>query len=66
MLKSNQPTITVEFKDVYGVRTCYPVCEAARTFARIAGTKTLTADTLRHVKDLGFTVRLAPQPELVL
>ena len=63
MLKSPQPTIRVEIKDVYGVRTVYPVCENARTFALIAGTKTLTRDTLRHVKDLGYAVVLA-QPVL--
>jgi hypothetical protein len=57
------PSVKVEIKDVYGVRTVYPVCENARTFAAIAGTKTLTKDTIRHIKDLGFAVVLV-QPEL--
>jgi hypothetical protein len=61
MLKPIQPSVTVEFKDVYGTRTCYPVCENARSFAAIAGTKTLTPAVIRHIKDLGFAVVLAPQ-----
>lgn len=65
MLKPIQPSVTIEIKDVYGVRTAYPVCENARSFAAIAGTKTLTKDTLRHIKDLGFAVVLAEQ-QLVL
>jgi len=56
---STQPTIDIEIRDVYGVRTAYPVCETARTFASIAGTKTLTKETLSYIKDLGYAVRLA-------
>lgn len=57
------PSVKVEIKDVYGTRTVYPVCENARSFAAIAGTKTLTKETIRHIKDLGFAVVLA-QPVL--
>ena len=62
MPTSTQPTIRIEVKDVYGVRTAYPVCENARTFALIAGTKTLTRETLARIKDLGYAVQLvAPE-----
>ena len=49
--------ITVEIKSVYGEIKCYPVCDKAKAFAAIAGTKTLTAHTLGKVRDLGYTVR---------
>lgn len=56
-------TILVELKDVYGERKVYPVCDKAKTFAVIAGTRTLTPATLNLIKDLGYTVNVkASQP----
>ena len=49
-------SITVEIKDVYGSRVVYPACEAAKAFARIAGTKTLTPAALREIETLGFAI----------
>jgi hypothetical protein len=49
--------IEVTIKKVYGNRVIYPVCPTARDFARIAGTKTLTPETLRRVRDLGYSIR---------
>ena len=49
--------ITVEIKSVYGEIKVYPVCEKAKAFALIAGTKTLTAGTLKLVRELGYTVK---------
>lgn len=49
-------SITVEIKDVYGSRVVYPACEAAKAFARIAGTKTLTPAALREIEALGFGI----------
>ena len=40
--------ITVQIKTVYGVEQVYPACQRSRLFAEIAGTKTLTAETLRR------------------
>ena len=51
-------SITVEIKDVYGSRVVYPACEAAKSFARIAGTKTLTPAALREIEALGFGIEV--------
>ena len=48
--------ITVTIKSVYGVDKMYPACENARRFAEIAGTKTLTAHTIRQIKAMGILV----------
>lgn len=48
--------ITIAVKDQYGQKTLVPVCDIAKTFAAIAGTKTLTFDTLNRIKSLGYTV----------
>jgi hypothetical protein len=53
-------TIRIEIRNVYGNETIYPVNEAAQTFAKIAGTKTLKPDTLRYAKTLGFSVEVVP------
>jgi hypothetical protein len=53
--------ITVEIKDVYGSRVVYPACEAAKAFARIAGTKTLTPATLREIEALGYSIDVKSQ-----
>jgi len=50
------PTITVRVRDVYGVPTIYPVCNAAKSFAAIAGTKSLTLKALQGVVALGYTI----------
>ena len=49
--------IEVEVRRVYGNTTIYPVCECAQHFAAIAGTKTLTKSVIKHIKELGFTVK---------
>ena len=50
--------IQVEVKNVYGNQVVYPICSAAIWFARIAGTKTLTLDTLNCIKALGYAIEL--------
>ena len=57
--------ITVRIKEQYGHIAIHPVCKAAKTFALIAGTKTLTASTIECVKALGYTVTVE-QKELTL
>jgi len=54
--------ITVKIKDVYGCRTVYPICKAAHTFARIAGTKTLPMWVIDQVKSLGYAVEIEQEP----
>ena len=48
--------IEVNGREVYGVRKAYPVNGAAMLLAEIAGTKTLTRNTLRRARDLGFDI----------
>lgn len=57
--------ITVMIKNVYGNEIVYPVCDQAKLFARLAGTKTLTPLTLSLVAALGYEI-LTQQPELKL
>jgi hypothetical protein len=57
-------TITVTVRRVYGNAVIYPADEPARQFARIAGTKTLTLDTLRHIRALGFTITERQESQL--
>ena len=52
--------IRVVVKNVYGTDKVYPYCPKARHFADIAGTKTLTRDTLRLVQLLGYQLRVQP------
>ena len=53
--------ITVRVTNNFGNRAIYPVCNDAQTFAELAGTKTLTDETIRLVKDLGYEVQIQPQ-----
>lgn len=48
--------ITIEVRNVYGQMKAYPVCERARSFAKIAGTSTLTRSVLREIQSMGFEV----------
>ena len=48
--------IIVRIKDQYGQQVVIPVCADAQSFAAIAGTRTLTSQTIRHIKLLGYTV----------
>ena len=50
--------ITIRAKDVYGERKYYPVCETAKLFAKIAGTKTLTIAVLGSIKAMGYTLTI--------
>ncbi len=54
--------ITVRVREVYGHTKYYPECDSAKVFASIAGTTTLTEQTLRRIKRLGFDVKFLNQP----
>lgn len=49
-------TITIEIRSQYGNTVAYPACQAAKLFARIAGTKTLSSQALKHIQVLGFGI----------
>lgn len=48
--------VQIQIKTVYGNVTYYPVNDAAKRFAAIAGTKTLSVSTIKNIKALGFEV----------
>ena len=52
--------ITITLREVYGEVKAYPVCEDAKLFAQLAGTKTLTTQTLALIARLGYIVECEP------
>ena len=56
--------ITDEIKNVYGVQTVYPVCAQAKFFAALAGTKTLTTQAVKLIKQQGYSLRVVT-PEFI-
>ena len=56
--KGNIMQIKVQIRNVYGNISFYPMCDKARIFASIAGTKTLTSKALADVAALGIEVVL--------
>jgi|APGre2960657404_1045060.scaffolds.fasta_scaffold10928_3 hypothetical protein len=50
--------IIIRAKDVYGERKFYPICETAKLFAAIAGTKTLTVPVLGNIKAMGYKLTI--------
>ncbi len=49
-------TLVVRVERHYGRTTVYPVCETAKVFAQVAGTKTLTTKALSLIKKLGYRI----------
>jgi hypothetical protein len=56
--------IIIAIKTVYGNQSIYPVCDNAKLFAEIAGTKTLTKQAIQKIMALGVTVELDKTPSL--
>jgi hypothetical protein len=50
------PLCLVEIANQYGTTVVRPIGIVAHTFADIAGTKTLTAASLRNIRKLGYRV----------
>jgi hypothetical protein len=48
--------IIVEVRSVYGNKTVYPICDKAKQFAKIAGSKTLTHHTLCCIEALEYEI----------
>jgi hypothetical protein len=46
--------LKVEVKNVYGVEKIYPRCDKSELFAQIAGTKTLTRESIELIRQLGY------------
>jgi proline racemase len=49
-------TIIIQVDKAYGGYLFYPVCDKAKTFAKLAKTKTLSYDAIKHIKELGYEV----------
>ena len=57
--------IKIEQRAQYGALVYHPIDETARTFASIAGTKTLTLEALRLIRALGYEIEVKhPQPAI--
>jgi hypothetical protein len=52
--------IEVKIEKVYGADKVYPVCDKAKLFASISGTKTLPLHVLETARQLGFEVVVVP------
>ncbi len=48
--------LIVKIKTVYGVDKIYPVNDAAKLIAEIANTTTLTEQTIKLAKQLGYAI----------
>jgi hypothetical protein len=53
--------ITVEIRDVYGVAKVYPICERAKLFTAIAGTKTMLPEDIQRIQLLGYKIAVQPR-----
>jgi hypothetical protein len=52
--------VVVTVRRVYGMPVIYPACEQSRSFAKLAGTKTLTPAALRQIAALGYEIKEQP------
>lgn len=50
--------IQVQIKQVYGKDTIYPICDNAKKFAALLGTKTITFKALQGIKSLGYSIEV--------
>jgi len=57
--------ILVDVREVYGNRAVYPLCDTAKLFAALAGTKTLTHHALQLIERLGYLIEVK-QKEVTL
>jgi len=61
------PEIIVTVKSVYGLNKCYPVCDQAKTLAKLARTTTLTHHSIETIRSLGFIIKtVSPDMEKLL
>ena len=55
-------TAYITIKNIYGVEKYYPSCKITETFARIAGTKTLSKEVLKEITSLNYKVEVLTAP----
>lgn len=51
--------LMVKLQNVYGVQKIYPANDVAETFAKIAGTKTLSGAVVTYAAQLGYEIQEA-------
>ena len=56
--------LTIYARSVYGTVNFYPINDAAKALAQIAGTKTLTPSVIQLARGLGMSVECLPDPAL--
>ena len=56
---AKQMNIIIKIRNNYGKKVAYPACKKAHMFASIAGTSTLTADTITIIRSLGYQITVA-------
>ncbi len=49
--------IQIKIHNSYGHEQFYPHCENAKKFAELLGVKTLTRDSLKIIKQLGYLIQ---------
>lgn len=52
-----EKSIQIEVRNVYGSLKIYPVCGIAKTFAEIAGSKTLTLAVVKKIESMGYHIQ---------
>jgi hypothetical protein len=51
--------LVLSIKCVYGNNRAYPVCERAKSLARLMNRKSFTESDVRDLRDLGFSIKWA-------
>ena len=57
-VESMGKTIQIEVKVHYGVERFYPICDTGKVFAQLTNSKTLSDDSLRLIKQLGYDIEV--------
>lgn len=50
--------LIIQPKQQYGQEVLIPICETASLLCQVAGTKTMTRQTLKLVKELGYEIKI--------
>lgn len=58
--KELNPVLRVMMKNIYGRELIYPANDVAIAMAGIAGTKTLSTNQLKILKELGYHIEWVP------
>ena len=57
--------ITVKATQNYGRTAIYPVCDTAKSFAKLAGTTTLTSASIMIIKNMGYSIQIKQDLEVL-